>query len=158
MKVKLPELGILATARLFASYQRYGALLVGVPVLAVALAAAYAPWWACALVGLAGIAPARFGVEVLLRWPRKLRATRVGLARVQHGSFSPASVRRYCGDPCYRVVARELLVRAGVPRPERRALIRRFADELRREGELVVLVDHVNGTVTTIGGNAHERT
>ncbi|MGE5185523.1 MAG: hypothetical protein ACM31C_25845 [Acidobacteriota bacterium] len=162
MRVRLPALGALATLRLFVSYQRYGFLLVGAPVAAFALAAAYAPWWLAAIVALAGIAPARFGIDVLLRWPRKLRATRLGLARMQHGSFAPASVRRYCSDPCFKVVARELLARAGVPPGERRALVRRFADEVRRERDFVVLVDHVNGTVTTLGGsiasNAQERT
>ena len=158
LTVRLPELGTLATARLWLSYQRYAFLLLGLPIAVFALAAAYAPWWAAVLVALAAIAPVRFGIDVLLRWPKKLRATRIAIARIDAGSFETRSVRRYCTDPCFRVVASELLGRAGVPRLERRAVIRRFADEVRREGNFIVLVDHANGTVTTVGGNSQERT
>ncbi len=158
MKVRLPELGTLATVRLWLSYQRYAFVLLGVAIAAFALAAAYMPWWTAVLVALAAIAPVRFAVDVIARWPRKLRATRIALARMQAGSFETVSVRRYCTDPCFRVVASELRARAGVARRERRAIIRRYADEVRREGSFIVLVDHVNGTVTTVGGNAQERT
>jgi hypothetical protein len=157
-RVRLPALGALARARLWLSYQRYAALLIGIPLAAVALAARHAPWVITAVVALAGLAPARFGSIVLARWPRKLRATRVALARLQAGRFALASVRRYCGDPCFRIVAREVLARSGMSWAARRALVRRYADELRREGELVMLVDHVRGTVVTIGDDTRERT
>lgn len=157
-RVRLPALGKVARARLWLSYQRYALLLLGGPALAVALAAAYAPWWVALLAGVVGIVPARFGLYVAGRWPRKLRATRVALARIDAGSFAPESVRGHCGDPCFRVVAREVLARAGVPRPERAALVHRFADEVRRERSVVVLFDHVRGTATILGGDARERT
>lgn len=158
MSVRLPALGAATTARLWLSYQRYAFLLVGLPLAAFALAALYAPWWVAAIVAIVAIAPVRFGIEVLLRWPRKLRATRIGIARMRAGSFAPASVRGYCGDPCFRVVAHELLARAGMPRGERRAIVHRYADEVRRERDFAVIVDHVRGTVVTLGGNAQERT
>ena len=140
------------------SYQRYGLVLLGAPALVLVVAAAYAPWWAVLLVGLAGIAPVRFGIEVLGRWPRKLRATRLQLARIAAGTFAPDAVRSYCGDPCFRVVAREVLARAGVPRRERAELVRRFADDARRAGRVAVLFDHVRGTAIMLGGDARERT
>jgi hypothetical protein len=158
MSVRLPELGALATARLWLSYQRYAVALVGVPVAAFALAAASARWWAAAVVALAAVVPVRFGIEVLGRWPRKLRATRIAIARIQAGTFAPASVRGYCDDPCFRVVAREILARAGMSRGERRALVRDFSDQRRREGSVAIIIDHVRGTITTVGGDAQERT
>lgn len=144
--------------RLWLSYQRYGLLLVGAPPVAVAGAAWALPGWVAALVALAAIPPVRFGVEVLGRWPRKLRATRLADARIRAGRFRPAQIKGHCGDPCFRVVAAEILARAGVPRAERRAQIRTYAEQLRRERDVLVLVDHVRGTVTTIGGDARERT
>jgi len=147
----LPALGAAKVLRLWLSYQRYALLLVGAPAACVALAVTRLPWWAAGLIAVAGLAPARFGVTVLARWPRKLRATRVGLARIAAGTFTPASIRSYCGDPCFRVVARELLAASGVPGAERRAIVHRFTGELRAEGSVAMLVDHVRGTVT-IGG------
>jgi hypothetical protein len=157
-RARLPKLGAFATARLFVSYQRYGALLLVAPIAVVIAVARIAPWWAALLVGLAGIAPVRFGVEVVARWPRKLRATRIAVARIAAGSFSAASVRPYCGDPCFRVVATEILARAGMARHERKTLVRSFQEQLRQENSVRVLVDHVRGTVLTFGGENQERT
>jgi hypothetical protein len=153
-RLRLPALGVRQVAYLWWSYQRYAALLICAPIAVIAIAVAAAPWWAAAIAVVAGLAPVRFGLEVAGRWPRKLRATRIGLARLHAGTFTPRTIRGYCGDPCYRVVARELLARAGVPRAERRAIIARFADELRRERSLVFVFDHVRGTVVTLGGDA----
>ena len=160
-KVRLPPLGAIERATLWLRYQRYGLLLVGATVAALTATVLAGPWWASVLVALLGIAPARFGVEVLLRWPRKLRATQVALARIQAGRFEAASIKGYCGDPCFRIVAAEILARAGMPRRERRQVIRRHGDQLRREQSMLVLFDHVRGTTITIGAfaeDAQERT
>jgi hypothetical protein len=151
--VRLPTLGRLATARLWLSYQRYAFVLVGAPALCVTLAATYGTWWIVTIAAVIAIAPVRFAFEVLGRWPRKLRATRVGMARIAAGSFAAVSVRGYCSDPCFRVVARELLARAGVARSQRRSIIRRFVDEVRRERDVVIVFDHVRGTALTLGGD-----
>lgn len=156
--LRLPSLPLATRARLWLSYQRYGLLLVAAPVGAVAAAWVLAPWWAAAVLAVGGLAPLGFGVEVLGRWPRKLRATRAALARIERGSFGPASVRPHCGDPCFRVVAAEILTRAGLPRRERRRLIRTYAAQLRAEGDVRVYIDHTRGTVTTYGGGAEEGT
>jgi hypothetical protein len=153
----LPELRPRTRVRLWLSYQRYAFLLVAVPAAALATAAAWGPWWLAALVGVAAIVPVRFAIEVQGRWPRKLRATRVALARIRAGRFRPASVRRYCGDPCFRVVAREILTTAGIPRAERRALVRQFSEQARRDRDVVLLVDHTKGTVITIGAEGQDR-
>jgi len=128
-----------------------------VPTALVALAAIMLPWWAAILVGLCAIAPVRFGVEVWFRYPRKVRATRVAMARIASGSFHHASIKRHCGDPCYRIVADEVLARSGMPRAERRLVISRYREQLRQEDSMLVLVDHVRGTVITFGGETRER-
>lgn len=156
-KVRLPELPVAARVGLWLRYQRYAFLLLGVPTALVVLAALTLPWWAALLVGVAGLAPVRFGVEVWSRWPRKLRATRVALARIESGSFHHASIKRHCGDPCFRLVADEILTRAGLPRSERKLVISGYAELLRKEDSMLVLVDHVRGTVITFGGDTRER-
>lgn len=156
-KVRLPDISRLSRARLWFTYQRYAFLLIGVPVTLVALASRALPWWAVSLVALVGIAPARFGVEVWGRYPRKLRATRLALARIEAGTFSPASIKRYCGDPCFRLVADEILARSGMGTRERKLVIKRFSEQLKKEDSVLVLVDHVRGTVLTLGGDTQER-
>jgi hypothetical protein len=157
MKVQLPELSLAARVRLWFSYQRYAFCLMGIPTLLVLGAARVLPWWAALLVGLCAIAPVRFGVEVWGRWPRKLRATRIAMARIASGSFHHASIKRHCGDPCFRLVADEVLARAAMPRSERKEIISRYAEQLKKEDSMLVLVDHVRGTVITFGGETQER-
>lgn len=156
-KVRLPELSLAARVRLWFHYQRYAFVLLGVPTALVVAAALALPWWAALLVALPSLAPVRFGVEVWSRWPRKLRATRVALARIEAGSFHHASIKRHCGDPCFRLVADEVLKRAGLPRSERKLVISGYAEQLRKEDSMLVLVDHVRGTVITFGGDTRER-
>jgi hypothetical protein len=156
-KVKLPELSLLQRGRLWFRYQRYAFALIGLPVAVITLSTRALPWWAVALVSLVALAPVRFGIEVWSRYPRKIRATRIALARIESGTFSPASIKRHCGDPCFRLVADEILARANMPRAERKLVIKRFAEQLRKEDSMLVLVDHVRGTVLTLGGDTQER-
>jgi hypothetical protein len=136
--------------RLWLSYQRYAFLLLGVPAIAVgALIAWTSPWW-WVPAGLVALWPVRFGASVLARWPRKARATLIAQRRIDAGRFSPRSIRGYCGDPCFRVVAHEILRRAGVPRAERRRIVHQYREELRRDRSTLVIVDHLAGTVTMI--------
>jgi hypothetical protein len=157
MKVRLPELSRVERAQLWLRYQRYAFVLVVVPTVLVTLAAIMLPWWAALILGFCAIAPVRFGVEVWFRYPRKIRATRVALARIQAGSFHHASIKRHCGDPCFRLVADEILARAGMPRAERRLVISMYREQLNKEDSMLVLVDHVRGTVITLGGETRER-
>lgn len=153
-RVRLPELGRFDRSQLWLRYQRYGLLLLGLPVAVLAIAAAATPWWLTVVVALAAIAPVRFGFIVLARWPRKLRATRVALARIEAGTFTAASIKSHCGDPCFRVVANEILARAGTERGERRQIIQSFKEELRNERDILIVIDHVRGTILTFGGDA----
>jgi hypothetical protein len=156
-KVSLPELSMLERARLWLGFQRYAFVLLGAPTALVTVSVLALPWWATAVLAVAALAPVSFGVTVWSRYPRKIRATRVALARIANGSFSPASVKRHCGDPCFRLVADEILRRANMARSERKLVIKGFAEQLRREDSMLVLVDHVRGTVITFGGDAQER-
>jgi hypothetical protein len=116
--------------RLWLSYQRYALLLAALAAaLTGALVLASPAWylWAAAVPPL--LALVVFAARIGGQLPRKLRATALASRRIASGRFRPHALRGYCGDPCYRVVAREILVRAGVPAAERRALIRRYAAE-----------------------------
>ena len=156
-QVRLPRLARRERLRLWLSYQRYGlALVSGGPALVVGVAW-LAPWWLAAVVALPALAPIGFGVQVLARWPRKLRATEVAIARQRAGRFRDDSVRGYCGDPCFRVVADEILRRAGRGRAERAARIAEFREQVRREGDMLILVDRVGGTVVTVTGDGQLR-
>lgn len=151
----LPPLGRLARARLWLSYQRYGLLLCGVGVALPAAVALRWPglFWVWVPLALIMLKPIGFGVTVLRRWPRKLRATLVAEHRIERGRFRPESVRSYCGDPCFRLVAHEILTRAGMPAAERRALVARLRAEHEQSARVLLLVDHATGTVFTVQGN-----
>lgn len=150
----LPHLGGLARARLWLSYQRYGVLLCGGGVALPATIALLWPglFWVWIPLALLMLKPIGFGVTVLRRWPRKLRATLIAEHRMQRGRFRPESVKAYCGDPCFRLVAHEILTRAGMPAAERRALVARLRAEHEQSSRVLLLVDHATGTVFTVHG------
>ncbi len=143
--------------RLWLSYQRYAFLLIGGGLALVAAVVAWRPhaWWLWGPAVLLVAKPIGFGVVVWRRWPKKLRATIVGLRRIEAGRFRPDSLRAYCGDPCFRVVAREILRRAGVPPAERRTIMKRLTAEKRKQDDTLVLVDSTG--VVTVDGNTITR-
>lgn len=153
--LSLPHLGRLARARLWLSYQRYGVLLCGGGVALPASIALVWPrlFWVWAPLALLMLKPIGFGVTVLGRWPKKLRATLIAEHRMQRGRFRPESVRSYCGDPCFRLVAHEVLTRAGMPATERRALVARLRAEHEQRSRVLLFVDHATGTVFTVQGS-----
>jgi hypothetical protein len=140
--------------RLWLSYQRY-AVLLGALTLAIPTAIlCFAPtvWWLYLLAAYPVIRLAMATVGVHRRWPEKLRATRLADRRIAADQFTPKFVENYCEDPCFRVVARELLRRAGYDRRQRRAIVREFARQAKANSDVVLLVDHQTGVVTTIEG------
>ncbi len=146
---RAPRIGLLQWLRLWFSYQRYGFLLLSCA--ALLLAGSWLAWhspWLTAVAALAAAWPFFFGMTVLARWPEKVRATRVADHRRAAGRFDPSDVRPLCGDPCFRVVANELLVRASVPRAERRRLIAELREAVERENRTGVMIDHTRGIVT----------
>jgi hypothetical protein len=127
--------------RLWLSYQRYALLLAALAVALPAAAATWTPqrWYVWLVVIPVAWKIAAFAWQVSSRWPRKLRATALATRRIAAGRFHPRSVRGYCGDPCFRVVANEVLRRAGISRARRRELIGAFAEKEREPAFLVVV-------------------
>jgi hypothetical protein len=155
-RVKLPPLGAAARARLWWSYQRYGLAIVAATAAIVGAAVLLAPPWVWIPAALIAIAPVSFAARILAMWPRKLRATRIALARIATGRFAPSQVRGHCGDPCFRVVAVEILRRAGVEHRERQTLIAGYEEELGRR-DVLLLVDRTAGVVVTVGADGQFR-
>ena len=146
---------------LWLSYQRYSFVLVGSALLLpVGLFWLLPNYWF--LWGIPAVLVASklvfYAVMVYRRWPRKLRATMVATRRIASGGFEPDSVMPFCGDPCFRVVANEILSRAGLGLTERMRIIRRLAVEKRNQPEYVVLVDRTNGVTVRVDGTQVTRT
>ena len=144
----------LEALRLFLSYQRYGLLLGAVALTPLVLVYALAPtlWWAWLLAALPCVWIGGFAITVLRRFPRKLRLTAIADRRIAQGRFSPRSVAGYCEDPCFRVVAHEVLRRAGLPAAERRELVKQLTAQASANANGLVLFDHERGTVTRLDG------
>jgi hypothetical protein len=142
-------------ARIWLSYHRYALLLAAGSAASAAFPVVVAPWtWWVWLpcIGLA-IALASFAHDIFARGDRKREATERLTARIADGTFATDSVRHLCADPCSRVVAREVLARAGIARPERERLVRQYAAEEAERGGMLVLADRVNGVVFVVDGN-----
>jgi hypothetical protein len=154
---RAPDRGRLAWARLWLSYQRYGLVLLG-GALGLGALALCLPVWAAIPLGLLSLGPGGFGVVVLARWKRKVRATRLAERRIADGRFRVEQIRTMCGDPCFRVVARQVLARAGYARRERAAIVARLGAELARAQQTLLFVDHARGVVIEVAdGRRTER-
>jgi hypothetical protein len=138
--------------RLWLSYQRYALLLGALTIAIPAAIVGFAPtvWWLYVLAAIPVIRLGMATVGVYRRWPEKIRATRLADRRIASGQFTPKFVENYCEDPCFRVVARELLRRAGYDRKQRRAIVREFARQAKANSDVVLMVNHQTGVVTTV--------
>jgi len=140
---------------LWLSFQRYAFLLTLLAVAPLIGLASFSitAWWAWILAALVGLRVGAYALAIGRRGPAKLHALRVAQHRIERGSFTPERVRQHCSDPCFRVVARESLRRAGLPSAERVRLVRMYAAQLREENSAVVVIDHRSGVVRrTVGG------
>lgn len=136
--------------RLFLSYQRYSAL-VGALAIATGLVSTQLlrgsmglPSWlrytggvALAIATLVGL---RFAWFIASQYPRKRRATHLALRRIALGRFRPQSLAHYCEDPCFRVVAREILRHSELSRVKQREVYRELVAKS-REPAFVTLND-----------------
>ncbi len=128
--------------RLFISYQRYSALLLVLVIAACTLGIPYLwkwtrdlsvlRWGLLSLFLMPQFFVLRFSWFIATKWPRKYRATLLAKKRIASGGFSPASIERYCEDPCFRVVANEILRMAQLPKQDRRTMIARYKEKARQ--------------------------
>ena len=156
VREEIPEapLGRGGRIRLWLRYNLYMFLLVAGIGLVVGLAAlGDVPWWLWVPVGLGAVGVGRFAWTIPARHPRKLRATRRAQTRILRGTFRTEQVVKYCGDPCSRLVATEILRRAGVAGPERRRVLRDGARQAQEEARQLVLVDRSRGLLVTVDGS-----
>jgi hypothetical protein len=152
------ELALWERCRLWLSYQRYFFLLVGLAAAIPVAIVLYDPgaWYLWLLGAFPVFKLLHFAVEVYRRWPEKIRATKLADRRIASGQFTPKFVENYCGDPCFRVVARELLSRAGLPSGERRRIIRELTKQAKAASDVVLMVDHRSGVELRVGGEIVE--
>lgn len=146
--------GRFETARLFLSYQRYAALLFLLGAVPLGATAFFLPgrWWAWVLSALVALKAWSFAVHVFSRWPGKLRVTAVAQRRMDAGRFDPSMVRSLCTDPCFRVVAAEILSRSRMSGRDARALLKSFSAEMYDESHQAIVIDHRAGRVLHVEG------
>jgi hypothetical protein len=141
------------SVRLWLSYQRYALLactgILGLATIAVASGHA---WWAWLIAALASAATMPLVVHIWRDYPRKWRATQLATRRIANGSFRVVAVKGYCGDPCWRIVAAEILRRAGLSRRERRRTLAMLRAQHEAESHALIIIDHDNGTLLRVEG------
>jgi len=146
--------GMLELCRLWLSYQRYAFVLGGLAGGVVAGVALYDPaaWYLWLVAAVPVVKLLQLTAEVAGRWQRKLRATALAARRLETGRFKPQFVENYCGDPCFRVVAREILCRAGIDRAERRRLIREYTGRAKARSDVILMVNRDAGVQVRVSG------
>jgi hypothetical protein len=132
------------------SYQRYAFLLAFIAsgLLGGGVWLSTAGYWYFGVpAALGAVKVGAFSAGVASRLSEKMRVTAVAQRRIDAGRFEPAMVRNFCGDPCFRVMAREVLRRAGLGRRERDALVAQYQAMLDEESGQTLIIDHTRGQV-----------
>lgn len=142
-------------ARLWVSYQRYATLLFAL-ALGLGGAGVYlidmGSWYFGVPAGLVALKVFGFGVMVASRIPEKMRITAVAQRRIDAGRFDPLMVRDFCEDPCFRVMAHEVIGRAGIRGAKRRTLVREYTSAVQEESGQTLIIDHIRGQVFKVEG------
>ena len=115
-------------ARLVVSYQRYAALVFGIIAGLLWSASVLGTGWAWGVAAALSLGLGWFGTLVALRLPHKLRLTRTQDERIRRNKFEADDLLLWVEDPCYRVVAREILVRAGRSPQQARTEVSQLAE------------------------------
>jgi hypothetical protein len=144
--------------RLWLSYQRYAMLLFAL-ALGLGFGGAYGSfegyWYLGVPVALIGLKVGSFGAMVAARIPEKMRITGVAQRRIDAGRFEAGMVRDFCEDPCFRVMASEVLRRSGVDNAQRRKIVREFTASVKEEAGQTLIIDHTRGQVFKVEGDQH---
>lgn len=144
----------LTRLRLWISYQRY-ALLVSVGSLGattLALTYAFDAWWLWVPLAVLCV-PAFVLAHHIHRGMRgHMVTTRRALHKMRLGAFEPESVQPLCEAPCSRVVAYELLAQYGMPRLQRRALVKKLTLLEEEASKSLIIVDRTNGKLYRYDG------
>lgn len=129
---------------LWLSYQRYSLILFAwiFAWSAVVTYTAYTFSGWLMIAALPALWVARFAIDIGLQYPRKRKLTQQAQAAIEDNTFHPDSLRNYCADPCYRVVANHILTLARYSPPERRAIITAHRNALQQARESVVVIDY----------------
>lgn len=107
-------------------------------------------WWGVVAWVLA-VLLASWAGAILSQFPRKQALVRRYRWMAREGRFSPADIAHLCGDPCYRLVADEIL-RFTPHSKGRKALIRQLNEQQAMFGLGKVTVDPERGVLVLYNG------
>lgn len=143
----------------FLSYNRYALLILSLCVALPLLLFFHARWYLWVPAALVALRALYWAWHIARQYPKKLHITKKLLLAQRQGTFQTPDVVKYCGDPCYRVVAHHALRTAGTPAAERRRLVRDYVEKAHDLAHALVFVDRERGRVVTmINGKMTEKT
>jgi hypothetical protein len=135
---------------LFLSYNRYALAIVLLSLTIPTALFVFFRWYFWVPAALAALRALYWARHIARQYPKKLHITKKMLLAQRNHTFQNPDIVKYCGDPCYRVVAHHVLAAAQVPAPERRRLVRNYVEQAHDLAHALVFVDRERGRVVTI--------
>ena len=132
------------------SYNRYAILILALSLAIPAILFFFTAWYFWVPAMLVAARALFWAWHIARQYPKKLHITKKMLLAQNNGTFQPPDVVKYCGDPCYRVVAHHVLDQTDMPGPERRRLVREYVEQAHDLAHTLVFVDREKGRVVTI--------
>ncbi len=134
----------------FFSYNRYALLILLLSLAIPATLFLFFAWYFWVPAALVALRALYWAWHIARQYPKKLHITKKYLLAQRNGTFQTPDIVKYCGDPCYRVVAHHVLASAKVPAPQRRRLVGEYVEQAHNLAHALVFVDREKGRVVTI--------
>ncbi|MBN2722588.1 MAG: hypothetical protein JXR95_00795 [Deltaproteobacteria bacterium] len=153
------QFGFPKKLKLYFSFNRYAYLLlisgILLPLSSLILKPAW--WWLTLLLLFPAIWMIKWAYFIHSQTSKKFHILKKQMFEHSEsgGELSPLS--KYCGDPCYRVVADEILIQRNVGFFERRKIIRKNTRIARSENNFSFAVDFKNHVVYRSDGQTTEK-
>ncbi|MBU1244746.1 hypothetical protein KJ612_16230, partial [Myxococcota bacterium] len=134
----------------FLSYNRYALLILLLSLAVPTVLFLFFRWYFWVPATLVALRALYWAWHIARQYPKKLHITKKMALAQQNRTFQNEDIVKYCGDPCYRVVAHQVLAQARVPAGERRRLVREYVEQAHDLAHALVFVDREKGRVVTI--------
>ncbi|MGM0598091.1 MAG: MerC domain-containing protein [Myxococcota bacterium] len=143
--------------KLYFSFNRYSFLLLFCALLPALVIILLKPqwWWLWGIFALVGIWLLRWAWLIHAQTFKKFHILKKNIYR--QNQTEKSSIGKYCSDPCYRVVANEILANQGLGFRQRKKIIRKMKKTAAEENKYSVVVDFKNQIVYKSDGTKTEK-
>jgi hypothetical protein len=143
------KFSLLKKLMLYFSFNRYTYLILAgtFAVIFPIILFLFSWWWLWVPLCLIGLWFLKFSFNIHAQTSKKFHITKKWIFNIKHENAEMDEMIKYCEDPCYRVVAKEILIQKGIGSKERKKIINDYKEEAIKRNKMIIIVDKKNGVI-----------